>query len=108
MDIEGRGRLMEHPDFSDAEAMRNLFRAFENKRRLVELLNDVTGSSTVKVVIGPTGQEEDGLALVASPYFSGGHGAGALGVLGPLRLNYSEIVPVVEYAARVLSSLFTK
>jgi heat-inducible transcriptional repressor len=107
MDGEGRARLLEHPDFKDAEAMRTLFRAFENKRRLVELLNDVTGSGRVRVVIGPSGDGEDGLALVASPYRAG-DGTGALGVLGPRRLNYSEIVPVVDYAAQVLSGLFHK
>jgi heat-inducible transcriptional repressor len=105
MDGEGRMRLMGHPDFRDAEAMRTLFRAFENRRRLVDLLNDVTGGGRVRVVIGPSGEGEDGLALVASPYFTGGERGGALGVLGPRRLNYSEIVPVVDYAARVLSGL---
>ncbi|MDR1110674.1 MAG: heat-inducible transcriptional repressor HrcA [Deltaproteobacteria bacterium] len=108
MDDEGRGRLMEHPDFKDVEAMRALFRAFENKRRLIELLNEVTGGDRVRVVIGPSGQGGDGLALVASPYSGGLHGHGALGILGPRRLNYSEIVPVVDYAARVVSSLFKK
>ncbi|MDR1312195.1 MAG: heat-inducible transcriptional repressor HrcA [Deltaproteobacteria bacterium] len=111
MDGEGRQRLLEHPDFRDAEAMRALYRAFENKRRLVELLNDVTGGGRVRVVIGPSGEGEDGLALVASPYRAGGGDAGALGaigVLGPRRLNYSEIVPVVDYAAQVLSGIFHK
>jgi heat-inducible transcriptional repressor len=107
MDDEGRGKLIEHPDFSDVDAMRALFRAFENKRRLIELLNEITGGGKVRVVIGPSGQEADGLALVASP-FDGPAGAGALGVLGPRRLNYSEIVPVVDYAAQVASELFSK
>ncbi|MDR1081481.1 MAG: heat-inducible transcriptional repressor HrcA [Deltaproteobacteria bacterium] len=107
MDGEGRQRLMDHPDFRDAEAMRALYRAFEDKRRLVELLNDVTGGGRVRVVIGPSGEGTDGLTLVASPYRAEG-GAGALGVLGPRRLNYSEIVPVVDYAAQVLSGIFHK
>ncbi|MDR1037465.1 MAG: heat-inducible transcriptional repressor HrcA [Deltaproteobacteria bacterium] len=106
MDGEGRQRLMDHPDFKDAEAMRTLYRAFEDKRRLVELLNEVTGGGRVRVVIGPSGEGADGLALVASPYRASGGGAGAVGVLGPRRLNYSEIVPVVDYAAQVLSALF--
>jgi heat-inducible transcriptional repressor len=108
MDDEGRGRLFEHPDFKDVEAMRALFRAFDNKRRLIELLNEVTGSNQVRVVIGPSGQGADGLALVASPYYGGSSGSGALGILGPRRLNYSEIVPVVDYAARAVSALFLK
>jgi heat-inducible transcriptional repressor len=108
IDHTGRERLIEHPDFKDVEAMRSLFRAFENKRRLIELLNEVIGSDRVRVVIGTSDAGADGLALVASPYSVGHHGAGALGILGPRRLNYAEIIPVVEYAARVASSLFGK
>jgi heat-inducible transcriptional repressor len=88
--------------------MRTLFRAFENKRRLIELLNEVTGDNRVRVVIGPSGQGADGLALVASPYHGGPGGPGALGILGPRRLNYSEIVPVIDYAAQAVSGLFSK
>ncbi|MDR2422050.1 MAG: heat-inducible transcriptional repressor HrcA [Deltaproteobacteria bacterium] len=106
LDDEGRGRLLEHPDFAEAEAMRALFLAFENKRRLVELLDQITGAGRVQVVFGPSGQKADALALVASPYYSGDRRAGALGVIGPRRLNYAEIVPVVDYAARVVSGLF--
>ncbi|MDR2456637.1 MAG: heat-inducible transcriptional repressor HrcA [Deltaproteobacteria bacterium] len=107
MDDEGRGRLVDNPDFNDVEAMRGLFKAFENKRRLIELLNEVTDGGRVQVVFDPSGT--DGcLALVASPYNAGVHGPGALGVLGPRRLNYAEIVPVVDYAAKVVSGLFAK
>ncbi|MDR1872362.1 MAG: heat-inducible transcriptional repressor HrcA [Deltaproteobacteria bacterium] len=105
LDDEGRGRLLEHPDLAAAETLRALFLAFENKRRLVELLDEITGAGRTQVVFGPSGQKADALALVASPYFSGDKRAGALGVIGPRRLNYSEIVPVVDYAARVVSDL---
>ena len=109
LDDEGLGRLVGNPDFNDVEAMRGLFRAFENKRRLIELLNEVTDGGRVQVVFDPPGSgAEGGLALVASPYNGGPCGPGALGVLGPRRLNYAEIVPVVDYAARVVSGLFSK
>jgi heat-inducible transcriptional repressor len=107
IDDEGRGRLADHPDFQDVEAMRGLFKAFENKRRLVELLNEITDGGRVQVIF-ERGGTEGGLALVASPYDGGIHGPGALGVLGPRRLNYAEIVPVVDYAARVVGGLFSK
>jgi heat-inducible transcriptional repressor len=107
MDEESRSRLADHPDFKDVDAMRALFRAFESKRRLIELLNEVTDGGRVQVVFDPAGAD-GGLALVASPYDGGLNGPGALGVLGPRRLNYAEIVPVVDYAARVLSGIFSK
>jgi heat-inducible transcriptional repressor len=108
MDEEGRYRLVMHPDFKDAEAMRSIFRAFEDKKRLVDLLNEVTSGDRVRVVVGPSGEGIDGLALVACPYLAGKDKGGALGILGPTRLNYAEIVPVVKYAAQVLSDLFNE
>lgn len=108
IDAEGQGRLLENPDFKDVEAMKSLFWAFTNHKRLIELLNEITGDSRVRVVIGPSGSGEDGLALVASPYRGGPGVSGALGVLGPRRLNYSEIVPMVDYAAQAVSGLFSK
>ncbi|MDR2387559.1 MAG: heat-inducible transcriptional repressor HrcA [Deltaproteobacteria bacterium] len=108
LDDEGQAALFENPDFQDLETMRSLFWAFTNKKRLIELLNEITGDNRLKVVFGPSGREADGLALVASPYSAGQGAAGALGILGPRRLNYSEIVPMVDYAAQALASLFSK
>ncbi|MDR2352967.1 MAG: heat-inducible transcriptional repressor HrcA [Deltaproteobacteria bacterium] len=108
LDEEGRFRLIDHPDLQDALAMRALFKAFLNKKRLMELLNDIRTGNRLRVVISPSGADMDGLALVASPYFTGGEKAGAVGVIGPQRLNYDEVVPVVDYAAQVLSGLFQK
>lgn len=105
--FEGRGNLLEYPEFSETEAMRALFTAFEDKRRIIGLLNEVAEHGQVRIVIGPEAAAAalSGLALVASPYTRGDRGVGALGIIGPQRLNYSEIVPVVDYAAQVVSEL---
>lgn len=105
--LEGRGNLLEYPEFAEAEAMRALFTAFEDKRRIIGLLNEVADAGQVRIVIGREAAEAalSGLALVASPYTRGDRGVGALGIIGPQRLNYSEVVPVVNYAARLVSEL---
>lgn len=105
--LEGRGNLLEYPEFAEAEAMRALFTAFEDKRRILNLLNEVAESGQVRIVIGREAAEAalSGLALVASPYSRGDRSVGALGIIGPQRLNYSEVVPVVDYAARLVSEL---
>lgn len=105
--LEGRGNLLEYPEFAEAEAMRALFTAFEDKRRILTILNEVAESGQVRIVIGREAAEAalSGLALVASPYTTGDRGVGALGIIGPQRLNYSEIVPVVDYAARVVGEI---
>lgn len=105
--LEGRGNLLEYPEFSETEAMKALFTAFEDKRRIMNLLNEVAESGQVRIVIGREAAAAalEGLALVASPYTTGERTVGALGIIGPQRLNYSEIVPVVNYAARVISEI---
>jgi len=104
--LEGRGNLLDYPEFAETEAMRALFNAFEDKRKILDLLNEVADSGQVRIVIGSEAAAAlSGLALVASPYNRGDRSVGALGVIGPQRLNYSEIIPVVDYAARALSDI---
>lgn len=105
--LEGRSNLMANPEFAETEAMRALFVAFEDKSRILALLNEVADSGQVRIVIGPeaTAAALSGLALVASPYMRKDRTVGALGVIGPQRLDYSEVVPVVDYAARVVSDI---
>jgi heat-inducible transcriptional repressor len=105
--MEGRGNLLEYPEFSETEAMKALFTAFEDKRRLINLLNEVAQAGQVRIVLGSEAAAAalSGLALVASPYTRGDRTLGALGIIGPQRLDYSEIVPVVDYAARVVSGI---
>jgi len=105
--LEGRGNLLEYPEFAETEAMRALFTAFEDKSRILGLLNEVADGGQVRIVIGREAAAAalEGLALVASPYTRGDRSVGALGIIGPQRLNYSRIVPVVDYAAQVVSEL---
>ena len=105
--FEGQGNLLSNPEFAETEAMRTLFRAFEDKKRILYLLNEVADSGQVRIVIGREAAAAalSGLALVASPYSGGDRNVGALGIIGPQRLDYSQVVPVVDYAARVVSEL---
>jgi heat-inducible transcriptional repressor len=105
--MEGRRNLLEYPEFSETEAMRALFTAFEDKRRLMNLLNEVAQAGQMRIVLGREAAAAalSGLALVASPYTRGDRTVGALGIIGPQRLDYSEVVPVVDYAARVVSGI---
>jgi len=105
--LEGRRNLLEYPEFSETEAMRALFTAFEDKRRLMNLLNEVAQAGQMRIVLGREAAAAalSGLALVASPYTRGDRTVGALGIIGPQRLDYSEVVPVVDYAARVVSGI---
>ncbi|MGL4208084.1 MAG: heat-inducible transcriptional repressor HrcA, partial [Candidatus Adiutrix sp.] len=67
--MEGQGNLLDSPEFAEAEAMKSLFKAFEDKRRIMDLLSEVADSGQVRIVIGQKALDLalGGLALVASP-----------------------------------------
>mgnify|MGYP000944854059 CR=1 FL=1 len=106
--IEGKESVYNYPEFSDIDKLREIVRAFEDKGRILRLLNQVLhADSGVKVFVG----EELGalgmrdFSMVASGYFRGDTPVGTLGVIGPLRMDYGRVIPLVEYVAKVLSSM---
>ena len=101
--IEGHEALLENPEFSDAERLRALMRTLEDKERLVELLDRTLQASGVRVTIGSETQLDSvqDLSLISANY---GH-EGTLGILGPKRMDYSKVVPLVGYTAKLMGEL---
>lgn len=100
--IATRLALMEQPEFSDPERLRDLFGALEQGERLVEILEELIEGDGVSVALG---EELDthgllGCALVAAPY---GDSAGMLGVIGPTRMDYGRIIPLVGYCSQLVT-----
>lgn len=106
--IEGQTNLLNSPEFSDVERMRRILEAFENKSRIIRLLDmALKPSSGVQIILGPESElkELQEISLISSPYRQGSTILGVLGVIGPLRMDYSRIIPVVEFTATLLSQL---
>lgn len=106
--IEGQINLFNNPEFADVERMRRILEAFEDKSRIVRLLDMTLKLSTgVRIILGPESnvQELEEISLISSPYRRGDTLLGVLGVIGPLRMDYSRIIPVVEFTAGLLSQL---
>lgn len=106
--IEGRLNLLNNPEFSDVERLRRILEAFEDKSRMVKLLDLTLSVSTgVKIILGTESELQDlnEIGLISSPYRKGSTLLGALGVIGPIRMDYSRIIPVVEFTAEILSEL---
>jgi heat-inducible transcriptional repressor len=92
----------------DLERIRTLFADLETKTDVIELLHRAETGDGVKVFIGSENKlfSLSGSSMIAAPLRDGAHRiAGVLGVIGPTRLNYARIVPMVEYAAQVLGEL---
>jgi heat-inducible transcriptional repressor len=106
--IDGQTNLLNNPEFADVERMRRLLGAFEDKSRIVKLLDrTLQTSSGVQIILGPESELEDlsEISLISSPYRRGSTLLGVLGVIGPVRMDYSRIIPVVEFTANLLSEL---
>ena len=103
--IEGAGSFLERPEFSDMERARAVFRALDEKGRLLQLLDRVQRAAAIQVFIGAESALGEGaeVSVIASPYGSNGQVLGAVGVIGPTRMDYQKVIPLVDFTAQVLS-----
>ena len=109
--MEGTESLLEKPEFrNDLEALRRMFHAFEEKARLVSLLTDCITADSLAVVIGSESSftDETGSAVVSAPYRRGDRVIGVLGVIGPRRMKYARVVPLVGELSRYVSRRLTE
>ena len=111
--LSGERTLLEHPEFADIQQMRRLMRAFEEKTVLLRLL-DVAAAAPIDahaandaetlVVLGDesASSELKNLAVVSASYAGGEGPAGRVGVVGPTRMDYSRVIPLVEMTAEAI------
>jgi heat-inducible transcriptional repressor len=104
--IGGTSRIFETPEFADVEKMRALFKAFEDKYKLLRLLDKSVAAEGIKVFIGSENPffEMQGCSFVVSGYRAG-HVVGTLGVIGPVRMQYKQVIRVVDYTSKLLSRI---
>ena len=107
--VRGRGNLLADPEtLDDLERVRMLFDDLEQKEQLIGLLDGVNEAQGVRIFIGAETRlfSLSGSAVIAAPYMTGRQKVlGAIGVIGPARLNYARVIPLVDYTARVLSQV---
>ncbi len=110
--VRGRANLINDAMASDdLERMRRLFDELESKDGLLELLGDTEKAQGVRIFIGSENKlfSLSGSSVILSPYKDASDKVvGVLGVIGPTRLNYARIVPVVDYTANVITSMMTR
>ena len=105
--IEGQTNLMQYPEFSQIKTLRNLFQAFEQKSLLIHLLEKSINASGIQIFIGSETEVDEmgGCSVITAPYTQGKYPIGTLGVIGPTRMNYDRVIPIVDYTARVVSKI---
>jgi heat-inducible transcriptional repressor len=104
--IRGQARLLEDVTaLADVERVRQLFDALETEEAMTRLLEATRGAEGVRIFIGAENElfAHAGCSVIVAPYKNRQeHVIGAIGVIGPLRMNYARIIPMVDYTARVV------
>jgi len=105
--IEGQANILDQPEFTDLAKMKEIFRAFEEKSSLVSLLDCCLSAQGVNIFIGAESHlgNLEGLSIVTSAFRTGTNTLGVLGVIGPTRMGYGKVIPIVDYTAKLISKL---
>ncbi len=107
--VRGQAHLLDDlKAVADLERVRLLFDDLETRREVIDLLGRAEQAEGVRVFIGSENKlfSLSGSSTIVAPYHdASGHIVGVLGVIGPTRLNYARIVPMVDYTAKVVSKL---
>ena len=107
--VRGHAHLLEDlKAVEDLERVRSLFDALETKRGVVDLLGRAERADGVRIFIGSENKlfSLSGSSTIIAPYRDGaGNIVGVIGVIGPTRLNYARVIPMVDYTAKVVGRL---
>lgn len=107
--VDGATKILEQPEFSDVIKFKPLMKTLEEEECLYKLLSDSLQKGA-KVKIGSE-NEDYGIqdcSIVTAGYEIAGRTVGVIGVLGPTRMEYAKVLPIVEYTAKILSDLLTR
>jgi len=104
--LSGRTKLMDFAELSDVETLRRLFDAFSRKRFMLNMLDKSIEADGVQVFIGSESGYKilDDCSVVTAPYHQDDDHIGVIGVIGPTRMAYDRVVPIVDITARLLES----
>lgn len=106
--VRGQSHLLDTTAAADLERVRQLLEELEDKEEIARLLDSATQASATKIFIGSENKlfALSGSSVIAAPYRgSDGRVVGVVGVIGPTRLNYARVVPMVDFTAQTLSRL---
>ncbi|MFM5885037.1 MAG: heat-inducible transcriptional repressor HrcA [Novosphingobium sp.] len=106
--VRGQANLLDEAALSDLERVRQLLDDLENRQSVAELLDSARAADATRIFIGAENRlfALSGSSVIASPYRDrDGRVVGVVGVIGPTRLNYARLVPMVDFTAQTLSKL---
>jgi len=104
--VSGQTNLMDFNELTDMERLKSLFEAFHQKREILHLLDRCIEADGVQIFIGDESGYEllDHCSLVTATYRIEGEALGVLGVIGPTRMDYQQVISIVDVTARLLAA----
>jgi heat-inducible transcriptional repressor len=104
--IAGETNLMGFAELSNVDRLRRLFEAFNEKHDILRLLDNCLHAQGIQIFIGQESGHRilDDISVVAAPYRLGNQVIGVLGIIGPTRMAYERVIPIVDVTAKVLGS----
>jgi heat-inducible transcriptional repressor len=105
--VSGLSEVLALPDFTDLKTIRELSKAVEDKHNIIKLLDKMSETDGVQVIIGSENEQDEmkGLSLVASPCREYDRPVGIVGIIGPTRMNYAKAIYIVENTAKFISRM---
>jgi heat-inducible transcriptional repressor len=107
--VDGEESFLDAPEFADVGKARALLRAFAEKDRILRVLDRALSAGEVQIFIGAESAfaSVPDVSVIAAPYGRGGQVLGTLAVIGPTRMNYARVIPLVDLTAREISRVLT-
>jgi heat-inducible transcriptional repressor len=108
--VSGTSLMLEQPEFSTPDQMKRIIQTLESKKTLIELLDRGQAAQGVQIFIGSQSQhaEIEGCSLVTSSFSNQKGAIGTLGVIGPVRMSYSKVIPIVDFTAQLVSRILER
>lgn len=102
--FSGQTNLMDVAQLADIDKLKKLFESFNQKRDILHLLEQAINASGIQIFIGEESGYDvlDNYSVVTAPYEVDGQILGVLGVIGPTRMHYERVIPIVDITARML------
>ncbi|MBK5259588.1 MAG: heat-inducible transcription repressor HrcA [Thermoanaerobaculia bacterium] len=103
--VEGAASILSKPEFADAHALRRIFLALQEKEKLIEILESFLDEDGLQILIGSESDftQVHNFSIVARRYGTESSPLGMVGIIGPMRMEYARMAPLVDYLGRALS-----
>ena len=110
MMLEGLTGASNLPDFVDMKQIKEVLKTIEDKQLMLKLLNEVDYSKGIQVFVGlesiiPSMKK---MSMVISPYTDNKNARGTMGIIGPARMNYKQLISIVDHTARALTQVLSE